>query len=857
MVNSLTGDCEAVLEIGIETINRLLASLHQNDSANPTLPSFPHSFVDRLGDTYALDGVRGTVYAQIGSPSIELIAHSKDRFWLTVDVRAYFRADPGTEPFPAFINGQVRARYRIDDIDPNCHGWRTRANSHLWIRVDHETVSFRGTTADDVSLSDLVAIVPGPPATDPIPAVTRQLAYQLAGRFEAAPHPVSPRFRRGQMMSLAHCVIMPLALSGGPVGDIGTVVSTERRNSDFAIRVDAEYLMSFARQALDDMKANVAAMPSIPVSVSGPFGFDTVYRVYVNDDFTATWEAHGAFAEIVFTGSGGARTRSVLPNVTFSFEQRLVLSFDAGTESLTLSPGSWKVTTSKYVQKSVQNVLSNAVDNACSQAVPKLAAMTSRKGEMIDQLRTLDDHADATIDDAEFRNAGIILYGTISLQRRARPVVKFDTTPSGDGFTALLSWIPGGRIESFDWTWTWFGQTTPAGTAHRADRFLFRRPRANKGPMGLIMGQQTLPGLDGMGQMCVTIHGSRIDAVTGGRTHIQLKKCRFYGFNVAVPFGVRPMLKHVAAMSSENPFSQLSVVNPRAGVGPVPNTLIHSVGERFDPDSLDVLASALTGFRRPDAGLTVLVLFPENSKRDEVRVAVDRLTRLTEGLGLAAAVNEDVRGTWASSLGLPPDEQAWRLLSPDGGVTWMRDGRIDAEGLNRAIDACVMPAPTPRPAPLLMPAAFARVRPGLLFRPAREPWENHCPPVDILRIGRAGVKVALVQHKSDASEAVLNQLTDIYAHAEERSTAAEVVVVVDGADDRQAESMREYLGLPFPFFGDPMGAVSNRIGVAIWPTVLTIGPDGEVWSAESAAESTSEIVERGLDTAESGREAAE
>src|SRR5688572_7954308 len=148
MPNSLTGDFDAVLQISGGTINRLLASMHQNAFANPDLPSFPHSVRMRIGDQDPIDGVRGVVRAQIGVPRIELIHGATDRFIMEVGVRAWYRPDPATEPFPAFIHGTVRAEYRVVDIDPSCLGWSKLAHEYLWIRVVQDSVTFRGTAED-------------------------------------------------------------------------------------------------------------------------------------------------------------------------------------------------------------------------------------------------------------------------------------------------------------------------------------------------------------------------------------------------------------------------------------------------------------------------------------------------------------------------------------------------------------------------------------------------------------------------------------------------------------------------------------------------------------------------------------
>src|SRR5262245_12561905 len=145
MPNPLTGDFEAVLEISGASINRLLASMHQNGFSRPKLPSFPHSLHLRIGADWMIEGVRGTVSVQLSVPRVELIHGVTDRFLLEVGVRARYTADPGTTPLAEFIHGTVRAEYRIQDIDPTCFGWSGIASEYIWVRVVKDTVRFIGT----------------------------------------------------------------------------------------------------------------------------------------------------------------------------------------------------------------------------------------------------------------------------------------------------------------------------------------------------------------------------------------------------------------------------------------------------------------------------------------------------------------------------------------------------------------------------------------------------------------------------------------------------------------------------------------------------------------------------------------
>ena len=150
MSNTLTGDFDAVLQVSGGTVNRLLAAMHQNGFADLSRPSFPHSVQVPIGVQQSLDGVRGRALAQVGTPRIELIDGSTDRFWLEVDIRARYVPDAGTEPLPAYINGTIRAQYRVVGIDPNCLGWsKKKAGEYLWVRVVKRSVQFRGTTDEE------------------------------------------------------------------------------------------------------------------------------------------------------------------------------------------------------------------------------------------------------------------------------------------------------------------------------------------------------------------------------------------------------------------------------------------------------------------------------------------------------------------------------------------------------------------------------------------------------------------------------------------------------------------------------------------------------------------------------------
>src|SRR4051794_7607086 len=184
MANPLTGDFDAVLQVSGGTVNRLLASMHQNAWSKPSLPSFPHSTVVRLGGDEAIDGVKGTLEAQVGVPHVELVDRADDRFVIDVSIRARFTPDWGSEPLADLISGTVRAEYRLADIDPSYPGWAGDPSGYLWFRVVEDSVSFQGTVQNelDPAGADLPVDVP---AT--IEKVNRQLKHLLKTVFTPTP----------------------------------------------------------------------------------------------------------------------------------------------------------------------------------------------------------------------------------------------------------------------------------------------------------------------------------------------------------------------------------------------------------------------------------------------------------------------------------------------------------------------------------------------------------------------------------------------------------------------------------------------------------------------------------------------
>jgi hypothetical protein len=462
--------------------------------------------------------------------------------------------------------------------------------------------------------------------------------------------------------------------------------------------------------------------------------------------------------------------------------------------------------------------------------------MIQRKQELIDQLRTIDDHADAHFNNASFDPDGIVLSGIITLVGRKSPVISFDKTIAQDGYSALLSWFPGGWINRFDWTWSWSGRNDP-GAANYQNRFVLRRPPGQMGRWGgAVSLTQPLPGIDGAGSVCLRVEGVQVDSVTGALVPVtSTRLCHQFGLRIGMTVSqaaVRPLSRQVPNRPRKPQPEQALAVRGDPLSGAASNTLVLYVDSSWDQETALALKGALEISPGRDKALTLLVLFKEGLPDvSEARIAAE-VEAVGHSLGVPTVVNEDVRGGWAGALVVPAGSvgHSWRLMAPGGGVTWVHQGRISAHELAAALDHYLIPSQPSKPTSLHPTVAIGmRISPAALV-PDLGIQQAHCPPPPIRRIGTAGSVVAFVQADSPASRSHLRALSAQYR--ESGKNGPTLVAVLDGGDAELARRIKKDLGFDASVLPDPIGKVADRFGVRIWPTTLTLDRIGTVAGVE-------------------------
>lgn len=853
MANPLTGDYDIVLQVSGNTVNRLLATMHQNTDPKSELPHFPHNVAMRIGDPTPIDGMRGTAWAQLSAPRIDLIHGEDNRFNLEVGVRARYKPDPGTTPLPEFIYGTIKAQYTIDKIDPACFGWGKAARDYLWIRVIAPTVAFDGNAVDDTNPFTVVQ-PPDPAAVDA--RITRLATYLLKTKFQATPQKVEGRFRRGSMRSLnvginRSAVALPIAGQG----QLTSVNQEFLGGRDFGVAVSKGFILGNIQRELDALKESYRSTLYVHsvtrTDFLGDFDFDvlTVNIAYTVTLTTATAEWTGGTLGLFSTSvglitikiSGSLVTQKSIFNLTFDLTQLVLLSFDAGTEGFKASlVGSPSINVhgpaALLIEPEDKQKFADGMKDSIQAEVAKFVGSLSvkdRKTELINQLKKLDPSPNAVFDDAVFSPDGIVVRGQITLSQRRAAETHLAITKERDGFDAFQSWIPGGRITSFDWTWSWMYSNEKGGSAPHADRFILRRPGGvHRSHFGMVKDlSRPLPVLDGFGSVCLTIRGERIHSVTGAIVPVVVaRKCLRAGVDIRIQgvAGGRVFLKEWMKQERDRigPVQEVSIIDVGGGrTDRAPNTLVIRAGERWNPEVGATLRDALLNCRRVDAGLQVLLLFKDGTLSSGGN-PVAEIAPLAADLEAPLMVNEDVRGTWSDALAMDQRgaDVQWRLVTPTGGVSWGHTGAIDARALAQALDLYLFPAPPPSPRPLSPGiTAGTRLETSLFetyFSDAARHFEveDPCPPP--LGPFTFDARAVFIQRDSPASQAAVEQLTR--DHAAREGDRPFVVLIVDGADAEDLDRLKGRLPEEFVSIPDPRGTIATQFGVRSWPTSVTV-----------------------------------
>lgn len=820
MSNPLTGDHDAVLQVSVGTLNRLMASMHQNEvTPDPVLPCLPHSAFVRIGDDPAkrIDGVQGLARVQFGVPKLNLIHLARDRVDLQVVLRAQVTTSSGSAPFPEFVHGTLRARYVVRELGRVGTPQRVSLVAgtggyhppRYHFTVDPGSVSFTSfaETAHDT-------------------AITRQAVALLSTVFRMpGGHPMLPLLMDRKLITLSAggVQVVAVGLDLGP-GDPTTEQPRQierifTAGRDVAVAANVEFVKSLVQPHLD-------ALQTSTTTVTVDFLFGTVSYVVDVTSTALSWGLDTFTASGVSSPCGAldltieGEVRSSILNIPFTIRDRFLIAFNPVNHVMGVVPkGNPQVQANLGgigpAESAVQNEITKQYkryrEQALVAAFPHIYAIASLNTIVETQLKVTDDQATVVMDSAEFSMDGIVVRGSVSLSPRAPGSVQIAPLNDLSGYTAFHSWLPGGRIDSFEWRWLIPHTEPDVGLARQVhDRFAFR---AAEGMPGLPLASGLAP--EG-GSVCLIIEGQVIDPVTGAEVRAAARNC----YTAPDP----PLIVHF-------PFPLVSTADPamapplplwvrigsdpelgiseagRAGRGRPPcNTLLYLVSAPNRARSRDAIIDAVDQAGRDEAGLQMLVIVPEGVLDQDGQQEVRRRRPERD---VALSLVEDIGGVWATTFaGATDSEEALRLITADGRVAWSHDGAVDVTTLVAALREHLIPADAPDLTPPLPGPPIGRAMPSSASR----------------RTDGGAAMVGLDQSMmlcfalgwAESSKAELRRLNAL-AVAEDRLI---VVVLTDAGSAEAAEVQRsvpQVLVLP-----DPDRAITDQHDIWLWPTTLTL-----------------------------------
>jgi peroxiredoxin len=852
MANNLTGDYDAVIEISVRQINGLLGTLHQRRIVPGDSPSFPHCSRVRFGD---LPGIwqagmvklaswvqtlatvrapsggqtlfsfpakpapglallyekaaadlrgsllepaptgrpRGRADVQVAAPTITFAEGATAEVTVHVEIRAHCFPDPGAANLPEPIHGEVQITY-------TAHA--KTVGDHAVLHVDVPT--------DDRKI--LFIPKPGTISAAPdVEAITARVRKAVRGDFKPLEVDLPAGFPFVDFKALSsgatQVVALPLPLPNGnfPTGAIGSVNNQFNAGSEFAIAVSREYAQKSFDTVIAKIKTAVAAIREE--------SFFADYTASVANIGTM-WKAGG----IDLSGKVNLHTGVWLaPDGWITFTQTFTLVLDAASQNVIIQAvGDPQVDESWWIPHSrALNTVRQARDNALVSAAGMLTpTFNDARNRLSAGLQTFDRFALALYTAVEVTPDGIIVRGTIRSSDRLDPVVQFEEISGGAQLSAFQSWIPGGGIDEFTWSWLEMKHAIPWAnkpeSTTRTHDFVLTKPASMKTA----------------NKICLHIDGHRTNAdgfvnpVSAANDSCAVSSHE--PILIFPPWLIKIMIPHWAPRPPEDGLLEQAItahVNvaglPRTAEPLTMNVLVHFVGARGE-QPLEALGQAVRLSRRAEMPLVMVLVLPVGAFAQRPGEVEARLGSLGEEFAGRLFVTEDYLGGWSQAFAARETPGTY-LMNARGEFVWQQQGPPEIESMAVALRQNLLPAPAPSATPLRLNVAPGDFALDVELTDERE----HRTALRRLR----GREVRLVFWQA-WSAPCLQELRRLQSQCGEN---APLIFAINGGEDRSVfAEVREKYGLSFPLIVDSDQDIATRYGVLCWPTTISINREGIV-----------------------------
>jgi hypothetical protein len=882
MSNALTGDYDAVVEITQEAVVRMLANIHQKGD-DGTSPTFIHSVTVRIGDPLkvtsfalaenfllqnfsaaipdvsavpaeslqalqhdlmelqngarqlatdvgsaikpgaALDIgslvgslidvaiVRGTAKVQVGTLGLAVDAGATHEVVVSAPIRAHYYADSNTAALPTPIHGKVWVTFTVGYTASGSNG---KPAIEVKVTTDKNKIGF------DPEAGTLT--------TAQAAQITRQIQTFVRTRLGAMSVDVPPGFIfthfKGLTAGNVSVIALPIMLGGDAALPAAKLAGVNKifvpSGDDFTAVVSNDYIDS---KLLDQALAQLRKFEQTYVVTDDFFGIVwATIHVWVTD-VSINWHAGGF--DIIVKAHVHVWKR-ILSDEDYDVTVTQSLTLTLANNTLTVpDPGDPSIQglPQDYVGYAWQDIID--ARNTALKTMQPISLSAIPFGDAFGVL-----NAGAFITAAEVRSEGVMVHGKVNIGPRPNVVVDFSETSDGKSLTAFKSWVPGGVINQFTWSWQ-----VPNGPLPWDKKTVTLPVRKHD----FVLNWTTKPGLQPWEVppppwksygICLAVDGTQEGrtAWTGQTVFGQDSSGGSCGGGMPQWADIEPAWWANVLMVpvwGPDPAERLleSAIMAQVNVRPVvisatarpaarSSVLIHFAGSGQAP--LPALTEAMHKSKHRQSGIPIFVVLPSGSFSQPKTVVEARLGAFGEDLALPLVITEDYEGGWSQAFNAAGG-QATYLLNPDGQLAWKHQGALDTTAAAAALDQNAVPAQVQRSRLIRNALRVGQAAPDIIFTAG-----GHR--------GLRGKRLLVVFCKSWSTPCVneLVRLQELYRQT--RGRGPTILAIADGQDQKQTDALVQQHGIGFPVVPDPNRSIARPCGINCWPTLVGINEDGTI-----------------------------
>lgn len=781
-------------------------------------PNFGDAVLDP--GTIVPSHLKGRVQLQLSPPSVDVPDASGKNLTVTINAMARYFPDKNTAPIAEFIRGDLRVTAPVNQIASEVGNV-----VEFDFKAEQALVSFTPSfSSKQLSAADLAAINL---------VIRNALKTSFLPSSATLPSNVALVQFKTLLLGAQKAVAVMLNMSNHAANFASVNNTSLGGGDDFAFAAGRDFVLSTLQPITD----NLLSQPFPPVKFSVSLGITTLHFTYPVTLKSASFDLHPG--KIVLTIKGHAAQSNHSWAGPFDFTATLDFSLQAVGPAVKLILGSVSLDTTSLLEELVSlfsDAATSSIANARDQALNDSGAF-DKVGQMFDMNQNLGQFLNAllkpasgdqppplqgilmTYSSVDIQPAGIVLHGSLFLVfQLPGPHVEFEQIPSevgghlgvsspfgqGPDYSALKTWVPGGRIDQYEWSVSYQSKLYPFGVDPNKFVLLHSGPAATDG----TSSGGSLPPYT---PLCLTVRGTQlspqgavvpqaVSATVCGYTRVPV----VHPGMITTIDGALPML----ALAHPGPNGQV-VVSGHTGAqvaeagAATPNLIVHFADAK-SASHLEHLTHAL-GKRHDAATVVIAVLSPDQLAK----------ARYTPGVIYA----DDRDGTWQKVFGVKTKHRPVTLLvQPGGEVPWKHAGALERDALAAALTKHL--APTKK---VVVTVPRLKVRIG---QPAPNFLFEYAPGRELTLSKLKGRPVDLVVWKS-SSQPSIEAVRDLQERDGKTGAQKTVVLAInDGDSPNVARRVAAESRFSAILVTDATRDISAAYGVNIWPTVVSLDASG-------------------------------